>query len=274
MADVTKIFKPRRGKKSTMAGTKATTVLSVGELFVEVPDTGAGTGHSMIKMGDGTTAYSSLPYAIGDTSNDTITFTSDASTTATAALNNVVSGAALKTLIAGLKQAVSLNASSISTLNTYKRSTNNNTFSNLELSSSTPFIDFHYGSSTADYTSRIIENTSGTLDVEGNLVITGTLSSPTLDTMQSNFQAGCSTIASAITAQGVSTASNASPSTMASNITTACNNKYNSGYAAGDIKHTISVNWDGMNAQIYIDGTEWWDTNTHRNVAQHPSTTV
>jgi hypothetical protein len=50
--------------------------------------------------------------------------------------------------------------------------------------------------------------------------------------MQSNFQAGCSTIASAITAQGVSTASNASPSTMANNISTLATNKYNSGYNA------------------------------------------
>jgi hypothetical protein len=99
-----------------------------------------------------------------------------------------------------------------------KRSISNNTFSNLELSSSTPFIDFHYGSSTADYTSRIIENTSGTLEVSGALKVDGAISSPTLTTMQSNFQAGCSTIASAITAKGVSTASNASPSTMATNI--------------------------------------------------------
>jgi hypothetical protein len=196
MADVTKIFKPRRGKKSTMAGTKATTVLSAGELFVEVPDTGAGTGHSMIKMGDGTTAYSSLPYAIGDTSNDTITFTSDASTTATAALNNVVSGAALKTLIAGLKQAVSLNASSISTLND-------------------------------EYTS-----------------------------ISNSFQTGCSTIASAITSNGVDTASNASPSTMSTNITTACNNKYNAGitYADGRV-NTNSASYNAKTLHIANLGT-------------------
>ena len=42
-----KIFKPRRGKKSTMAGTKKTTVLSAGEMFIEVPDTGVRSNASI-----------------------------------------------------------------------------------------------------------------------------------------------------------------------------------------------------------------------------------
>ena len=64
MATVNKIFKPRRGKKSTMAGTKANTVLAAGELFLETPDKGVGKGASKIKIGDGSTKYSSLPYAL------------------------------------------------------------------------------------------------------------------------------------------------------------------------------------------------------------------
>lgn len=39
----------------------------------------------------------------------------------------------------------------------------------IELIGSTPFIDFHYNSSTADYTSRIIEGLSGQLTVTGKL---------------------------------------------------------------------------------------------------------
>ena len=39
----------------------------------------------------------------------------------------------------------------------------------IELATSTPFIDFHYGFSTADYTSRIIEGLSGQLTVTGKL---------------------------------------------------------------------------------------------------------
>jgi hypothetical protein len=39
----------------------------------------------------------------------------------------------------------------------------------LELSTSTPYIDFHFDNSTADYTSRIIENSSGKLDITGRL---------------------------------------------------------------------------------------------------------
>ena len=43
----------------------------------------------------------------------------------------------------------------------------------LELYHATPFIDFHYGNSTADYTSRIIENASGTLSILANTNVTG-----------------------------------------------------------------------------------------------------
>lgn len=36
---------------------------------------------------------------------------------------------------------------------------------------STPFIDFHYANSTADYTSRIIESSSGVLQITGSLTV-------------------------------------------------------------------------------------------------------
>lgn len=45
----------------------------------------------------------------------------------------------------------------------------------LELYHATPFIDFHYGNSTADYTSRIIENASGTLSIQANANVTGNM---------------------------------------------------------------------------------------------------
>lgn len=117
MADVSKVLKPRRGTKSIMAGTKKSTVLASGEMFIEVPDAGVGKGASKIKIGDGTTAYSSLPYALGDTSNDQITFSSNTSTTVDAALNSVTSGGSLKNIVAGLKQAISLCSKSITQLN-------------------------------------------------------------------------------------------------------------------------------------------------------------
>ena len=53
-------LRPRRGKKAT--ATSNNIVLKRGEVFFEVPDTGVGTGMGKIKMGDGTTAYGSLPY--------------------------------------------------------------------------------------------------------------------------------------------------------------------------------------------------------------------
>lgn len=44
--------------------------------------------------------------------------------------------------------------------------------SNLELYHATPFIDFHFGKSTADYTSRIIERASGQLSINSSLFVT------------------------------------------------------------------------------------------------------
>lgn len=46
---------------------------------------------------------------------------------------------------------------------------------NIELYHATPFIDFHFNNSTADYTSRIVEIASGTLRVPNNFGIGGDL---------------------------------------------------------------------------------------------------
>ena len=54
----------RRGKKSTFAGTKKSTVLAHGEIFVEYQDGGIGKGPCAIKIGDGTTTYENLPYTV------------------------------------------------------------------------------------------------------------------------------------------------------------------------------------------------------------------
>ena len=48
-------------------------------------------------------------------------------------------------------------------------------YGSLELYSATPFIDFHYNKSQADYTSRIIESESGVLTVSNNLSVNGKL---------------------------------------------------------------------------------------------------
>ena len=45
------------------------------------------------------------------------------------------------------------------------------TAGNLELSTTTPYIDFHYNNSTADYTSRIIESSSGVLNCTAKLTV-------------------------------------------------------------------------------------------------------
>ena len=45
----------------------------------------------------------------------------------------------------------------------------------LEISGATPYIDFHFARSTADYTTRVKETQSGRLEIGGNLHVTGTL---------------------------------------------------------------------------------------------------
>ena len=66
-------LRPRRGKKSTaISQLTSSNPLKRGEIFFEVPDTGVGTGGGKIKMGDGTTAYSDLPYFTQDTDTSAI----------------------------------------------------------------------------------------------------------------------------------------------------------------------------------------------------------
>jgi hypothetical protein len=55
------IIKPRRG--TLYENSVNNVLLAEGELIVEVPDTGVGTGLSKFKIGDGITRYNDLPYA-------------------------------------------------------------------------------------------------------------------------------------------------------------------------------------------------------------------
>lgn len=107
--DYSKQFSPRRGSATTMATTKKDIVLAAGELFIEYPDTGVGTGAIKIKIGDGTTDYESLPYALtNDASASIVSFSADTSTTVAEALAEVVSGEELSTIVPALKQAINL----------------------------------------------------------------------------------------------------------------------------------------------------------------------
>ena len=168
------IFKPRRGSRSAFkSGSKRTTVLSAGELMVLRNDTSGSTNRYDVYIGNGTDQVKNLkPALYGDTSEEDITITADSSTTVSSALNNVVTGKTLGALIGSLKKAISLNASSISSLNNDKLSKSGGTMTgalttpSIELSTATPFIDFHYNNSNADYTSRIIEEASGRISVK------------------------------------------------------------------------------------------------------------
>ena len=106
--NISRQFRPHRGSKSGME--LSTLLLAAGELFVEYPDTGVGTGPSKIKIGDGVTQYKDLPYAIegGEASSSIVEYDDDTSTTVTQALGHCTSGAYLSTIVPALKQAINL----------------------------------------------------------------------------------------------------------------------------------------------------------------------
>lgn len=59
-----RILRPKRGTKSSAEEQEI--VLKSGEVFFEYPETGIGTDSGKVKMGDGETEYTNLPYFIGE----------------------------------------------------------------------------------------------------------------------------------------------------------------------------------------------------------------
>ena len=116
-------LKPYRGKKATAESQNI--VLKRGEVFFEVPAGGVGTGIGKIKMGDGTTAYSDLPYfsSVDDTvvswtdTADTIDTTNN---TNVALLNAFVPTKNIKSLFGTAKQLLVNLDKSVTVLNNKK----------------------------------------------------------------------------------------------------------------------------------------------------------
>lgn len=70
---------------------------------------------------------------------------------------------------------------------------NNGSFVNhggIELSHATPYIDFRFGKSTSDYTSRIIEEASGTITIKPNLKVGTSATIPTATITTANITTG------------------------------------------------------------------------------------
>ena len=99
---VLKTFKPRRILKSKAISLNP--VLSDGEMVVEVPDTGVGTGACRTKMGDGKTAYVDLPYMDNEVSNSTINFVESSTSDNTLLLSEIVTGKSVSSLFGGIKK--------------------------------------------------------------------------------------------------------------------------------------------------------------------------
>ena len=100
-------LRPRRGKRSTAESQNI--ILKKGEIFFEAPDAGVGKGSGRIKIGDGVTPYTSLPYFydytnfVTDLINSTLSFTPTAETDNDLLLNRIIPGAKLSIIVAAIK---------------------------------------------------------------------------------------------------------------------------------------------------------------------------
>lgn len=71
-------------------------------------------------------------------------------------------------------------------------------FGSIELSAATPFIDFHFNKSSSDYTTRLIESSSGTLSLLGNYSISNKLNVTGLSTLSDANVTGTLTLTNAL----------------------------------------------------------------------------
>lgn len=115
-------LRPRRGKASTAISQGL--VLKRGEIFFEYSEEGLGIGSGNIKMGDGTTSYSALPYFLESASNSTIPFT-DSNTPTDKELNpsylvNIKPANTLTTILTNLKRLLVNFNSQLTSLDTNK----------------------------------------------------------------------------------------------------------------------------------------------------------
>lgn len=124
----------------------------------------------------------------------------------------------------------------------------------IELSGTTPFIDFHYNNSSSDYTSRIIETSSGTLSMQNNLAVSGSLT--TGSQIRANSSSGESSVGAAYNGSTIYLYSNSGAhgvydSTYGSIIQVTSNgNSFNG-----------SANWaGGANYANYLYGFSGYDT--------------
>ena len=95
-------------------------------------------------------------------------------------------------IYANYLQISSISVNGTVTAATYKSGKSMFQDGQLELSGPTPYIDFHYNNSTADYTHRIIAATANRMDITTNLQVNGTLSTNAayLETSNPGFKTG------------------------------------------------------------------------------------
>lgn len=118
-----------------------------------------------------------------------LTTTTVKATTANVTTGNITTINATNATMSGTTKTATLNVTGTATIATLSVTGSGSITSNLtvggtmkstaidakyiELTHTTPYIDFHFNNSTTDYTSRIIESVSGTLSINGVTITTG-----------------------------------------------------------------------------------------------------
>ena len=193
-------LRPRRGKKATaVSQLTASAPLKRGEIFFEVPDTGVGTGIGKIKMGDGTTEYASLPYFLEQP-------TSVANATNASTANYAKNAGTAAYASNGAKATSATSATYSSTANYAKSSAGATTASKATSATSATYAAT---ATSAGSASKATSATSATYSSTANYAkaVPSTVASR-ISTLETSFQAGCNTIMQAVTAKGVTPASN------------------------------------------------------------------
>ena len=189
---MSKILKPRRGTITTMRGVKRNTVLAAGELFLEAPATGIGTGEGAIKCGDGVTTYENLPYFMKATDMNTsaVNVTENSASAVANALNDVSSGNTLPVMLGALKKGISLLSNTISTINTElstKATVSNLNTTNNNLTSLTNRVTALENSSATDAGMTALSNRVTALENRPVITVDSALSSTSTNPVQNKI---------------------------------------------------------------------------------------
>ncbi|WP_122241646.1 tail fiber domain-containing protein [Pseudomonas syringae group genomosp. 3] len=150
---------------------QASALYNVQGLYLGWNSTGTGEGHFIVNRGGGTGGFTWRSVNGANTATGpSMSYSYDGllsvpSLTVTAAPIGIASGGT-----GGNSQATARNALGVGPAQAP-------TFGGIELSNTSPYIDFHYNNTAADYDVRLINQASGVLTLQGAMLVTGRMES-------------------------------------------------------------------------------------------------